>query len=66
MKYVGEKVLLATWRLVGVGEGGIYHSGAVHYPPQSISVASDQSLTISDSIPEGNVQLNTCTLRHYY
>lgn len=67
MKHVGEKVLLATCRLGGgAGEEGIYNSGAVHYTPQSISIASDQGLTISDSIPEGNVQLSTCTFRHYY
>ena len=66
MKHVSEKVLLATRKLVGVGEEGIYNSGAVHYSPQSISVASDQSSVISDSIPEDNVQLSTCTFRHYY
>lgn len=47
-------------------EEGIYNFEAVHDSHQSISVASDQSLTISDSVPGGDVQLNTCTFRCYY
>lgn len=33
---------------------------------KSISVASDQSLTIYESVPEIDVQQNTCTFRCYY
>ena len=47
-------------------EEGIYHFEAVHDSHQSISVASDQSLTIYESVPEINVQRNTCTFRCYY
>lgn len=47
-------------------EEGIYHFEAVHDSHQSISIASDQSLTISESVPEINIQWSTCTLRCCY
>lgn len=47
-------------------EEGIYHFDAVRDSHQSINVASDQSLTIYESVPEIDVQQNTCTFRCYY
>ena len=63
---MGQRGLPAAWRRTGVDEEGIYHFEAVHDSHQSISVASDQSLTIYESVPEINIQRNTCTFRCYY